>query len=202
MSLKLRYAPTSPYVRKAMVLAHETGMVDRIELVPTDVWSPDTDIQDDNPLGKVPALVTPDGTLCDSPLVCEYLDRLHDGSRLIPESGPARWQALRREALADGILDAAVGTVIETLRRPSDKIWDGNVERQAGKMRAALDSFEQEVDGFGETLDIGQVTLACALGYLDFRLAKFDWRAGRPKLAAWYETVARRPSMTATVPSA
>lgn len=202
MSLQLRFAPTSPYVRKAMVLAHETGLADRLEIVPTDVWSADTDIQDDNPLGKVPALVTPEGTLCDSPLVCEYLDALHGGRRFFPQEGPARWRALRIAALGDGILDAAVGTVIETLRRPSDKVWDGNVERQAGKIHAALDSLEQEAGGFGQALDIGTVTVACALGYLDFRLSNHAWREGRPRLAAWYAEVAKRPSMVATEPRA
>ncbi|SME91856.1 Glutathione S-transferase [Tistlia consotensis] len=200
MSLKLRHAPTSPYVRKAMVLAQETGLAPRIELVPTDVWSADTDIQTDNPLGKVPALATPDGTLCDSPLICEYLDGLHDGRRFVPEAGPARWRALRLEALGDGVLDAAVGTVIETLRRPADKVWDGNVQRQAGKIRAALDGLEREAAGFGALEDVGEITVACALGYLDFRLPELAWREGRPALAAWYETVAKRPSMTATAP--
>ncbi len=202
MTLKLRFAPTSPYVRKAMVLAHETGQIEDLELVPTDVWSAGTDIQADNPLGKVPALVTPDGTLCDSPLVCEYLDSRHGGRRLIPESGPARWRVLRIAALADGVLDAAVGTVIETLRRPPEKVWQGNVERQAGKIAAALDALEAEAAAFEEPFDLGQITVACALGYLDFRLAELDWRSGRPTLAAWYETAAKRPSMTATEPRA
>lgn len=202
MDLQLRFAPTSPYVRKALVLAHETGLMERIALVPTDVWSPETDIQAENPLGKVPALTTPDGTLCDSPLVCEYLDSLHDGRRFFPQEGPARWRALRIAALGDGILDASVGTVIETLRRPADKVWQGNVERQAGKIRATLDSLEQEVAGFGETLDIGTVTIACALGYLDFRLPSLPWREEHPRLAAWYDEIAKRPSLVATEPRA
>jgi glutathione S-transferase len=107
--MKLRYTPPSPFVRKVLVLAIEAGLRERIELVPTKPWDPGTDLPLDNPLGKVPALVTDEaGVLYDSRVICEYLDLLHDGSPFFPSSGARRWRVLRRQALADGIMDAAV----------------------------------------------------------------------------------------------
>ena len=100
--MKLRYSPASPHVRKVAVVAHETGLIDRLEIVPTNVWASDTDIGRDNPLGKVPALTTDGGeVLFDSPVICEYLDSLHDGAKLYPPSGGARWTALRRLKVED-----------------------------------------------------------------------------------------------------
>ena len=114
--MKLRYSPTSPYVRKVMVTAFETGLHDRIERVPTDIREPRPDFLADNPLGKVPTLITDDGVpLFNSRVICEYLDSLHDGHKLFPTEVPARWRTLRLMALADGILDAGVLRRMETL---------------------------------------------------------------------------------------
>ncbi|MEK7820711.1 MAG: glutathione S-transferase N-terminal domain-containing protein, partial [Pseudomonadota bacterium] len=118
--MKLRFSPTSPYVRKVCVVALETGLFARLDLAPTNVWAADTDIGRDNPLGKVPALATDGGeVLFDSPVICEYLDSLHDGAKLFPAAGGARWTALRRQALADGILDASVLRFLENRRKDS-----------------------------------------------------------------------------------
>lgn len=198
--MKLRYSPTSPYVRKVVVTAAETGLADRIELVRTNPNDPKTDLPQDNPLGKVPALVTDEGeTLFDSPVICEYLDGLHAGKNLFPLSGPARWKVLRQQALADGILDAAVLCLLESRRPEALRSADWK-ERQKGKIARALDAVEAEADDLTDEVTIGTVTLGCALGYLDFRFAQDDWRPGRPKLAAWYEGFAKRPSMVASVP--
>ena len=200
--MKLRYSPASPYVRKVMVLALETGLAGKLEKIPTTVspTKPSQDVAKDNPLIKVPALVLDDGqTLFDSPVICEYLDSLHGGAKLFPASGPARWTALRRQALGDGILDAAILTRYEGIR-PDGFKWPDWIEGQMTKVRTALAELEREADKLGGTVDIGTITIGCALGYLDFRFASEDWRAKHPKLAAWYASFAARPSMKETVP--
>lgn len=197
--LALRYSFTSPYVRKVLVLAHETGLEGRIERIVTLPWDPGTDLPKDNPLGKVPALKTPEGWLYDSLVICEYLDSLHEGPRMFPLAGPERWRALRRHALADGVLDAAVLRRLETLRQTGEQSasW---IERQQGVVTRGLDTLEAEAKDFGDRLDVGIIAAAVMLGWLDFRFASEDWRRGRPALAAWYEKFSRRPSMTRTVP--
>jgi glutathione S-transferase len=204
--MKLRYSPTSPYVRKVSVTALELGLDGRIERLPTDTRDPESGHAADNPLGKVPALVTDEGEkLYDSPVICEYLDSLAGGSELFPPAGPARWRALRRQALADGILDAAVLKMLEMKRRPEALRWDGWVRLQGGKIAKALDQLEREAAAPDDppTTDpptIGEVTVGCALGYLDFRFPEEDWRAARPALATWYEGFSGRPSMRQTEP--
>ena len=146
--MKLRYSPTSPYVRKVTVTALETGLHDRIERLPTDIREPRADFLADNPLGKVPTLITDDGLpLFDSRVICEYLDSLHDGHKLFPVDVPARWRTLRLMALADGILDAAVLRRMETLRPEKEQsaAW---IERQKAKVTRGLDMLEREVPRF------------------------------------------------------
>ena len=145
--------------------------------------------------------MTDDGqALFDSRVICEYLDSRHGGAKLFPAAGPARWTALRRQAQADGILDAGILARYETLLRPEERRWPDWVAGQKAKMARALDALEQEAGSFGAAVDIGTIALGCALGWLDFRYAADDWRAGRPRLAGWFEGFAARPSMTATVP--
>jgi glutathione S-transferase len=199
--MKLRFSPTSPYVRKVWIVALETGLAERIELVTTNAWAPDTDLTADNPLSKVPALIADGGeALFDSPVICEYLDSLHDGHRLVPESGGARWAQLRLQALGDGILDAALAKRIETAMRPEDKRWTGWVERQGNAIRRGLDVLEEECAAWGDDFLIGQITVAATLGYLDFRFGAEDWRSGRPRLTAWFAKVSGRASVSKTVP--
>jgi glutathione S-transferase len=197
-AMKLRYTPASPFVRKVLVCAIEAGLRERLELVPTVPWDPNTDLSEQNPLGKVPALVTEEaGVLYDSRVICEYLDGLAGGGALFPESGARRLTALRRQALADGILDAAVLRVNEG-RRPEglrSAEWDA---RQRAKVARGLDALEAEVPGFGD-LDIGLIAAACVPGYLDFRYPHEEWRSAHPALAAWYEGMAQRPSLVDTV---
>jgi glutathione S-transferase len=199
--MKLRYSSASPYVRKVMIVAHEGGLAGRIETVTTSVApvKVNDELKAENPLVKLPSLTTDDGTtLYDSPVICEYLDSLHDGAKMFPATGPARWTALRRQALGDGILDAAILTRYETGVRPKELQWSDWVDGQMRKVRGALDALEDErLEG---RFDIGTITIACALGYLDFRFPSEDWRKTRPKLAAWFGTFANRPSMTATEP--
>ena len=197
--MKLRYSQTSPYVRKVVVCAAEMGLSDRIEQVPSGSQNA-AELRQDNPLGKVPALVTDAGeALYDSPVICEYLDSLHDGEKLFPATGDARWRALRLQALGDGVLDAALLVVMEG-RRPESERSPDFVAAQKRKIGDALDALEADAGELGATLDIGAITIGCALGYLDFRLGEDGWRTGRPGLAAWYEDHAKRPSMAASVP--
>lgn len=201
--MKLHWTPTSPYVRKVMVAAYETGLDGRIERIETSFWPPDPGYAKINPLGKVPALVTDAGqALFDSGVICEYLDSLHDGTKLFPPAGEIRWQALVLHSLADGILDAAVLRVMER-RRPGELQSAEEMARQKEKVERALDALEEKAGALGSPITIGTIgtiAMGCALGYLDFRFAGEDWRDGRPKLTARYEDFQARPSMTATVP--
>jgi len=198
MSLKLWYSPASPFVRKVMVFAHEVGLADAIALAPGDVWSPQPAIDRENPLGKVPALVTPDGVFAGSYLCCEYLDSLHTGRRLIPLAAPERWPVLQLHAFADGIIEAAVATVIEQLRRPKELVYQGTLDRQSAKITRTLDKIAPMT--LARDPDIATITLGCALGYLDFRMPQLQWRDGRSALSLWYEVFSARKSMQATVP--
>ena len=199
--MKLRYSPTSPYVRKVSVAAVELGLAGRIERIATDTRDPKSGLAQDNPLGKVPALILDDGEfLYDSPVICEYLDSLHQGPKLIPAAGPARWRALRQQALCDGILDAAILRMLESVRRPEALRWPDWIALQSGKVARALDRLEADVAQLSGPPTIGQITAGCALGYLDFRFSSEDWRAAHPKLAAWYKDFAKRPSMAGTIP--
>ena len=197
--MKLRFSATSPYVRKVVAAAIETGLDSRIERVPTDPWSPDTDLPASNPLGKVPALELDDGTvLFDSPVICEYLDSLHNGPKLHPE-GAARWTALRLAAIGDGICDAAINRLLDT-RRPENLRSADWQQRQKTAVARACDLLEAEAGTLDGPVTIGQVAVACALGYLDLRWNADQWRQGRPKLAAWFETFSQRPSIASTTP--
>ncbi len=200
--MKLHHTTTSPYVRKVMVAAIELGLEDRIETVPGKV-SPvvrTSPVIADNPLGKVPTLITDDGmVLYDSRVISEYLDGLA-GGKLFPAPGPARWRALTGQALADGMLDAAVLERYETSLRPPEKMWPTWRDGQHDKVIKSLERMQRDAAGFAGRVDIGTIAIACALGYLDFRFADLGWRDGRPELAAWFAGFAERPSMAATAP--
>jgi glutathione S-transferase len=191
-------------VRKCLALAHEAGLAARIDAVPTVTADPASGLAKDNPLGKIPTLTAKDGRVFfDSPVICEYLDSLHRRPKLFPARGKARWTALRRQALADGILDASLLRRYESMRPANERsaTWD---EKQKGVVVRALDVLEKEAKDLGKpnakNTTIGHIAIGCALGYLDFRFAAENWRTGRPKLAAWYEAYAKRPSMAVTVP--
>ena len=193
--MKLRYSTTSPFVRKAHVVAIETGLIEKIELVKTN--PAEAELARHNPLNKVPALVLDDGSaLYDSRVICEYLDA-QTGGRFFPPIGPARWTALRRQALADGMSEAAVLRMTEN-RRPENlrsADWD---KKQKLKVTQSLGALE--ADHLGPQLDIGTLTVAIALDYLDFRFKAEDWRVGHPKLAAWHKVFSERASLKKTLP--
>ncbi len=194
--MKLHYSPTSPYVRKVMVVAHEKGLVDQIETAANSPWD-ENDLSKDNPIRKIPALVTDDGmVLFDSRVICEYLDDLGNGEALFPTGGE-RWSVLRKAAMGEGILDAGVSISIEN-RRDKEHWSDWHVGRQKEKINQTLDALESEAAGLDGPVDIGRITVGCALGYITFRGFVGDWTEGRPALTAWYEGFKERPSMKAT----
>ena len=202
--MKLFYSPASPYVRKVMVVAHEKGLADKLERIVTTV-SPvqrNESLMRHNPLGKVPCLVLPDGrSLFDSSVIAAYFDSL-SAPHLSPDDGPARYDALMLEALADGLLDACLLLRYETLARPSEKFWQEWHDGQMAKVDGALDLLHSRwTDALNGWVTIGVVAVACALGYLDFRFADKDWRRGRSDLADYFKRFGERPSMQATRPA-
>ena len=198
-AMRIFYTPTSPFVRKVLVAAHELGVPLETELLRPSPLAPDATLSRSNPLSKIPALVLDDGTtLYDSPVICEYLDVTH-GPRLIPTAGPDRWRVLRCQALCDGILDAAILIFYERANRPPELHWEPWISGQTGKVEQGLDALEQEVARFG-TVDLAQICAAVALGWLEFRRPIGDIRPGRSRLFAWYDEFLTRPSMQATMP--
>lgn len=200
---KLYYASTSPYVRKVMVTAHCLGLTEQIEKLASAAHPINRDerIATFNPLAKVPALQTAEGlVLYDSRVICEYLDS-YAGGALFPREGQRRWTSLTRQALGDGLLDAAMLMRYEAVARPADKQWDAWTSGQLTKVRAALADIERQVAQFSTVPDdIGLITLGCGLGYLDFRFASLDWRAEHPATAAWFAVFEQHPAMLASRP--
>lgn len=201
--MKLFSSATSPFVRKVLVLIREAGIasVDLIAVGGTPV-DPGTLPVDLNPLGKIPALVPDDGpAIYDSRVICRYLDSV-SGAGFYP-APPRLWDTLTLEATADGMLEAAVLMVYETRIRPEERRHAPWVEGQWAKIARALDALENRwMPHLQGPQDMGQIAVGCALGYLDFRHAARDWRAGHPDLSAWEAVYAARPAMMATVPVA
>ncbi|MGE0745135.1 MAG: glutathione S-transferase family protein [Rhodospirillales bacterium] len=196
--MKLRYSPSSPFVRKVVVAAMEMGLDARIERVATNPMKREDRQGSPNPLGKVPCLETDDGlVLYDSPVIIEYLDSLHGGQKLIPGSGDARWNALRRQALGDGIIENTVLAFIETLRKPERRSEAWIAHNKAAAMRA-VDALELEADTLAGPADVGRLTLAVALDFIDQHNADSDWRSTHPRLGAWFDSFRQRPSLQAT----
>lgn len=196
--MKLYQSPASPYARKVRICAHELGLDKKIELVLTMPQQDDA-FGKVNPIHRIPALGLDDGMiLYDSRVICEYLDSIA-GNKLIPAAGVARFTALKQQALADGLLDAAVPRRQETLR-PADKQSPDFLNSRERMMRQVSDALEGMVEQLSG-VSIGTIAVACALGYMDFRFPGDDWRNGRPKLAAWFKAWESRPSFVATPPT-
>jgi glutathione S-transferase len=200
--LTLRTSPTSPFGRKARIAAALLGLEARIAIAPADTSNPTDSLRQQNPLGKIPALIAEDGVaIFDSRVIVEYLDGLAGGGRLIPADLAARIRALTLQALADGIADAALLQVYERrMREPSERSasW---VDYQAGKVARGLAALESKPPDVGAT-HIGAIALACALGYLDLRFAG-EWRASHSRLVGWLDSFAAAvPAYAATAVSA
>ena len=203
-SMTLFHNPASPFVRKVLVLLHETGQQSRVALQLSQLSPvhPDAALNLDNPLGKIPALRLADGSvLHDSRVILDYLDHQHVGNPLIPRDGSARWRRLTLASMADGIMDAAVLVRYETAMRPPEKHWAPWLDEQRNKIRRALAELERDaIAELASHFDIAAISVACALGYIDFRHPDLQWRTDNPKLAAWYAEVSQRSSMHQTQP--
>ncbi|MFC5741116.1 glutathione S-transferase family protein [Dyella tabacisoli] len=197
--MKLLYQTHSPYARKALVFAYEVGIAEQIEVVhhETSPTQRNKQVFAENPLGKVPVLVRPGlSSIFDSDVICAYFDTLHGGRKLIPTEGEARWQALRVQAVAQGLADAGINVRWETIRRPEAlryaPLRDGYIE----KLIASYDWLERELD-VASPMHIGHIALGTVLGWLEFRELP-SFRAKRPRLATWFDEFEARPSMRAT----
>lgn len=201
--MKLHWSPRSPFVRKVAILLLETGLDAQVERVRSvaAIAVPNPALMLDNPLSQIPALMLDDGqVLYDSPVICEYLDGLHGGAGFFPPAGAARWTALRRQALADGMLAILLLWRQERMKDAGRRLPEW-LAAFATKIDACLARLENEAaalarDGF----DIGHVSVGCMLSYLDYRFPDLDWRAAHPALAGWHAGFAQRPSVLATVP--
>lgn len=200
--MKLYHAGASPFVRKVQVALIETGLIDHVELVPVSghPTDPGTMPVTQNPLGKIPALERTDGpALYDSRVICRYISDL-SGDTLYPEK-PRLWDTLTLEATGDGIMDAAILMVYENRSRAEEKRDPNWVEAQWNKVTRALDALEARwMSHLAGPLDMGQISVACALDYLDFRHPDRDWRGARPALAGWHETISKTAALKATMP--
>ena len=193
--MKFFTSPSSPFGRKVKIAGHVLGLCDELVEVPINTLDPESGICDVNPLGKIPALEDNGSTLYDSRVILEYLDHKAGGGKIIPAAGSVRFDVLRRAALTDGILDAAVLVVYETRMRPEDKYVDTYVARQREKIVRGLKGVVATTASYrsGAMPDVGEIGLACVLDYLDFR-QQVNWRDHSPNLAGWLD------DFTAVVP--
>jgi glutathione S-transferase len=198
----LRSTSASPFGRKVRIAIKLLGLEDKIELKETDLNDPADTIRKQNPLGKIPALLLDDGgALFDSRVILDYLDHLAGGGKIIPGEPKARFKVLALQALADGVLDASLLIVYEGRYRPEDKRVQAWIDRQADKVKRGLDALEAAPPAITPMPDVGQITLACALGYRDFRFPNDDWRKSYPGLHAWHDKFAAQvPAFAATKP--
>lgn len=200
--MKLIGSLTSPYVRKVRIVLAEKKLDYKFEL--DNVWGPDTRILETNPLGKIPCLVMEDGSaVFDSRVIVEYLDGLSPNAKLIPPNGRSRLEVRVLEALGDGICDAAVALRLESLRDPA-KQDEAVFARNQAKLEHGVAMLAKSIGDkpwfSGVALTLGDIAAGVALGYLDFRVASFDWRTPHPNLAAWFEKFGKRQSFIDTTP--
>ncbi|MBI1384792.1 MAG: glutathione S-transferase [Rhizobiales bacterium] len=182
----LRSADPSPFGRKVKIVAHIAGLFDRIKVETADTRDPADSIRKQNPLGKIPTLLLEDGSvLYDSRVICEYLDSLHSGPKLHP-SGAGRFDALRLQALADGIMDAGVAVMYERRFRTEQQQSQAFIDHQLGKVERALDQLNASPPALPKNPDIGHVALAAALGYQDIRF-EGQWRQRYQQLVGWLD---------------
>lgn len=197
--MKLVFSPASPYARKCMAVAIETGVVDRIEKVSADASEPLQGINPLSPLGKLPSLETDEGDLLfDSSVITEYFDTQHSGHKLYPAEPRARFKALTLMALGNGIADCSFLIVHEgRINGERSPTWG---ERQWNGVRKATEALEKDISQLDGDVHIGHFAIGAALGYLDLRHDDKNWRDGRPKLAEWFAEFSKRPAMAQTVP--
>jgi glutathione S-transferase len=198
--MKLCYSPLSPFVRRVMITAKEHNLEDQIVLEDSDHSDTFKGINPSNPLGKIPSLTLDSGeVIFDSYVICEYLDSIGSGPSLFPERGPERIRVLTLHSMADGMTDAAYQRRVDSIMPEGEGSPSWNARLKVA-METCLDVMENQAESYKGPLNIGTIAVASALGYHDFRYSAEQWRNGRPKLAAWYEEIASRPSIASTAP--
>ena len=199
--MKLFWSTRSPFVRFVMVIAHEKAIAESIETeqVVVAASKPNAAVMAHNPLNKLPTLILDDGSaLYDSRVIAEYFDEIGTGAQLLPAAGGARRDVMRRIALGVGVLDLLVGWLAEHRKPAAEQDAEFN-DAMALKFAAALDVLERESAALsGQSFDMAQAAIGAALAYADFRYGDIAWRATRPELTKWFESVASRPSFKAT----
>jgi glutathione S-transferase len=201
--MKLTFSPASPFARKVRIAAIETGLIDKIEFVPTTVapGQPNEEYARINPLKKLPALILDNGdVIIDSYVIVEYLDELAGGGKLIPTSGPTRWKVKSDHSLLQGMLDSMLLCRYEKMVRPQGLQWPAWSDDHWNRAWAGMARFENQADVLSRPLDIVQIGLTCVLGYADFRFADCGWRKAYPKLDAFHQRMLERPSIKISVP--
>ncbi len=202
--MKLYHSAASPYVRKVVVLLHELGKADEVELidVQTTAFASDSGLAASNPLAKLPSLVRDNGTtLYDSRVITTFLNDLY-GGKMYPE-GTSRWETLTLEATGDGIMESAVSMAYEMRLRPEEMQYGDWIEAQWEKVARAISVLNARwISHLSGPMDMGHISVACALSYVDFRHGARNWRAGSAALAEWHERFDSRLSMGATKPPA
>ncbi len=202
--MKLYSNPASPFARKVRIIVRELDLTKLVEEINVDTHNVAEEVRRLNPLGKIPVLVLKDGsTIIDSPVICEYLNEL-GGGKFFPGMSiwrevSGRWRALTLQALGDGICDAAVARTYEN-RRPAEQQSRATMDKYRKAIETSLAVLEHA--SFAPHITIGEIAVACALGYLDFRMPELSWRESHPKLRDWYEKFAQYPSMKDTWPAA
>lgn len=198
--MKCYMTGNSPYARKIRVAAIESGLSDEVEWVTLTREERAELVPAMNPLGKVPVAVLESGqVLLDSPVICAYVDSLNKGPKLIPESGDERWAVLTLEALGDGLGEAVIG-VSQEAQKPDDKRTQGVVDRQAGKANSGLAALDKQAGDFNEPPLMGEISVACALGYMEYRDVVPGWRENYPTLSGWYANILKRQSFILSTP--
>jgi len=199
--MRLYWSSRSPFVRKAMIAAHETGVASRIKTIRVEVAASklNSDVMAHNPLNKIPTLVLENGdVLFDSRVICEYFDSLNTGPKLFPSAPPERWTALRRDAIGSGIMENGVARLGENARSEETRSQP-HLSAYKAKIDAALDYLDADAAALiKDRFSIGHVSIGAALGYLDFRYANEDWRRGRSRLEEWHKGFAERASVKQT----
>ena len=199
----LRSSPASPFARKVRIAASVLGLDGDVTIENADPSNPDDTVRQQNPLGKIPALVIEDGTvLFNSRVILDYLDHRAGGGKIVPHEAAARFAALRLQALADGMMDASILAIYEIRWRPAEKHEQKWLDHQAGKVTRAFAALEAAPPKLGALPNVGDIALACSLGYRDLRF-NGTWRKDHPRLVAWLDDFAARvPAFAATKPPA
>ena len=197
--MKLRWSPTSPFVRKVVVLLKEKGIEEVVEKEKSNPLSREDRADTPSPLGQIPCLITDDGrSIYDSPIIMEFLDVECTGPEMLPRAGKERWAVLTRQALADGMISAMVVCFVESLKKP-ERQSAGIIAHNKAIVFNGISALEGDISGFSAKIDVGTISVAVAIAFADQTFPDYDWREDCPSLAEWFDAFNQRPSMTESV---